>query len=89
MINVRIYCHKLHREYEATFNVINEALKECGLEYQIRRITDNAAFRYLKIFFQPHIVINNQVVYNGSCPKPEEVRIILQRMGLLKQNPPL
>lgn len=55
-----------------------------GLEYKIWRLTDERDMEYRSIMFQPHIVINNRVVYAKACPTEEEMWSILKDMQLIK-----
>ncbi len=84
MINVQIYCAKKHQDYEKTYNIIKEVLKDCGEPYNIERIYKTEDIYRRRILYQPHIVINRQVVYTRGCPKKEEMVQILKTMGLIK-----
>lgn len=84
MINVKIYCTRKHKEYDTTYNVLNEVLLANKLNYQISRITEAKTLALQHILYEPHIVINNQVVYASSCPTKEEIKEILQRLRLIK-----
>ncbi|MBO5441725.1 MAG: thioredoxin family protein [Alphaproteobacteria bacterium] len=84
MINIRIYCNSLHREYDNVYNIVNKVMAENGLEYKIWRLTDERDMEYRSIMFQPHIVINNRVVYAKACPTEEEMWSILKDMQLIK-----
>ena len=81
MISVKIYCMKTHREYENVYMVIDDVLKRSRLEYRIERVTEPEELYRRRILFQPHIVINNRVVFARRCPLREEV---LRKMKLIK-----
>lgn len=84
MINIRIYCKRSHKDYNTIYNTFNEVLLEFNLDFQINRITDAQVMELQHIMYEPHIVINNQVVYMSSSPTKEEVKIVLQRLRLIK-----
>lgn len=84
MINIKIYCTRKHKDYEATYNVFNDVLLESDLDFQITRISEVQTMALRNILYEPHVVINNQVVYARSCPSKEEVREILKRLRLMK-----
>jgi glutaredoxin len=84
MITVRIYCPSCHSDFENTNKVVKEAFIKHDLEHRIHTITSDEVIYQSRIKMVPHIVINNQVVYCGSCPKLEEMDIILKRMGFIK-----
>lgn len=84
MINVKIYCMKTHREYENVYMVIDDVLKRSRLEYHIERVTEPEELYRRRILFQPHIVINNRVVFARRCPLREEAEEILRKMKLIK-----
>jgi len=84
MINIRIYCPKNHKEFETTHEVVKKAFLKHNLECRIYSITSEDIIYQTHINLLPHIVINNQVVYCGSCPKDSEMDLILKRMHLIK-----
>ena len=84
MISVKIYCMKTHREYENVYMVIDDVLKRSRLEYRIERVTEPEELYRHRILFQPHIVINNRVVFPRRCPLREEAEEILRKMKLIK-----
>ena len=84
MISVKIYCMKTHREYENVYMVIDDVLKRSRLEYRIERVTEPEELYRRRILFQPHIVINNRVVFARPCPLREEAEEILRKMKLIK-----
>lgn len=84
MITVKIYCTRKHKDYNTTYNAFNEVLLAHKLDYQINRITEAKTIALQHILYEPHIVINNQVVYASSCPTKEEIEEILQRLRLIK-----
>lgn len=84
MINVKIYCTKKHKDYDTTYNLLNEVLLANNLEFQISRISEAKMIALQNIIYEPHIVINNQVVYARSCPSKEDMEEILRRMRLIK-----
>ncbi len=84
MINVRIYCSKRHKDYETAYQVIFEVLSESGKEFAIERIYKVEILNSRHIVQEPHIVVNNQVVYAGTCPSRENMLLILRKMRLLK-----
>lgn len=83
MISVRIYCTPKHKDYENVYRIISEVLQEYQLDYEINRIDKQEVLYKNRIIFQPHIVIDNQVVYTRSCPSKEEVIQILKKMKLI------
>jgi len=84
MIFVRIYCTERHPDYEKTYQTVSEFLFENRIDAKITRITDLAIIYGKRILYQPHIVVNNEVVYAGRCPKKEELQIIFKRLKLIK-----
>lgn len=84
MITVRIYCPLDHSDFESTNSIVKEAFLKHDLEHKIHNITSEEIIYQSRIKMVPHIVINSQVVYCGSCPKLEEMDIILKRMGFIK-----
>lgn len=84
MINVKIYCSKKHKDYDKAYNVINNVLLASNLDFKIERIFEAQTMALHHILYEPHIVINGQVVYTRSCPTPTDVKTILQKLQLIK-----
>jgi len=84
MINIRIYCNRKHKDYDTIYNVINEVLLSNHLDFKIERISEAKTIALRHIIYEPHVVINNQVVYARSCPSKDEVKTILQRLRLIR-----
>jgi hypothetical protein len=83
MIEVKIYCIKTHKDYQTSYDVINNVLLKNKKTYIINRITKSDFIRHRNISAMPYIVINNIVVHQGSCPTEHEIKLILIRMKLL------
>lgn len=84
MINIKIYCNKKHEAYERIYKLIHEVMFESNHCFDIIRISEPKVLRMQNIIQEPHIVFNNQVVYAGISSTKDELRIILQRLKLIK-----
>ncbi len=83
MINITIYCNKKHKDYERTYNLLNEVLLDNNLDFKITRITEPRTIKIRKIAVEPHIVINNQVMYATPSLTAETIKMVLQKLRLL------
>ncbi|MCM1324416.1 MAG: thioredoxin family protein [Acetobacter sp.] len=84
MINIKIYCNKKHPDYNKIYEIIENVMLENNLNYQIERISEPKAIQRHNIIHEPHIAINNQVVYANARYQPEKLKMILQKMKLIK-----
>ena len=84
MINIKIYCNKKHQEYQSTYETLNNVMVKNHLDFTITRISEPKAIALQHIAYEPHIVINNQVVYTKHNPTEKELMTILSRLGLIK-----
>jgi glutaredoxin len=83
MLEVKIYCIKSHKDYQTTYEVIENVLIENNIEYNITRITKSDLIQHRNISQMPYIVINNIVAHKGSCPSPHDIKIFLIRTKLI------
>lgn len=80
MINIRIYCSKTHPEYENTYNIINDIMRQKKMIFSIERIYEAQTIQQKQIKHLPHIVINNQVVFMGGSLSIKDVNEIIKRL---------
>ena len=85
IVNIKIYCSSEHPDYDKTYDTIKDVLEENRItNYEIERINKIEILYSCRIFYQPHIVVNNEVVYTRSCPSKADFNFILRRKKIIK-----
>lgn len=67
-------CSKCNQLYAAT----EEAAKETGVPYELRKVNDLRQMMALRIMATPALVVNGSVKVTGRVPGKEELKQILQ-----------
>ncbi len=67
-------CAKCNQLYAAT----EEAAKEIGLPYELRKVNDLRQMMALRVTATPALVVNGSVKLTGRVPGREELKGILQ-----------
>ncbi len=67
-------CAKCNQLYAAT----EEAAKEIGLPYELRKVNDLRQMMALRVTATPALVVNGSVKLTGRVPGKEELKGILQ-----------
>ena len=66
------------RNCETTYNIIQTAAQQAGVEVQLEKVTDIAEIMRYGVMSTPGVVIDEQVVHAGGLPGPDQVRGWLQ-----------
>ncbi len=62
------------RNCETTYNIIQAAAKQAGVEIEIEKVTDIAEIMRYGVMSTPGVVVDEQVVHAGGLPGPDQVR---------------
>lgn len=63
-------CRETHR-------IVSEVVSKDGLDCHIQEVTGVEQMTHLGVLRTPAIVVDGKVVFQGSVPKPEQVRRLL------------
>ncbi len=59
---------------QTTYNIIEAAAKQAGVEIKLEKITDIAAIMGYGVMSTPGVVVDEKVVHAGGLPGPDTVR---------------
>jgi len=59
---------------QTTYNLIETAAKQAGVEIKLEKITDIAAIMGYGVMSTPGVVVDEKVVHAGGLPGPDTVR---------------
>jgi small redox-active disulfide protein 2 len=59
---------------QTTYNLIEVAAKQAGVEIKLEKITDIAAIMGYGVMSTPGVVVDEKVVHAGGLPGPDTVR---------------
>ena len=62
------------RNCETTYNIIQAAAKQAGVEIEMEKVTDIAEIMRYGVMSTPGVVVDEQVVHSGGLPAPDDVR---------------
>ncbi len=62
------------RNCETTYNIIQAAAQQAGVEVKLEKITDIAEIMGYGVMSTPGVVVDGKLVHAGGLPGPDDVR---------------
>jgi small redox-active disulfide protein 2 len=62
------------RNCETTYNIIQAAAQQAGVEVKLEKITDMAEIMSYGVMSTPGVVVDGKLVHAGGLPAPDDVR---------------
>lgn len=62
------------RNCETTYNLIQTAAQQAGVDVEIEKVTDMAEIMGYGVMSTPGVVLDGKVIHAGGLPGPDQVR---------------
>jgi small redox-active disulfide protein 2 len=62
------------RNCETTYNIIQAAAQQAGVEVKLEKVTDMAEIMSYGVMSTPGVVVDGKLVHAGGLPGPDDVR---------------